>query len=254
MIDFIVAIPARYASSRLPGKPLSLIGNKPMIVHVAECALAAGAKQVVIATDDERVADAINFDNVEVCLTSASHQSGTDRLAECASILNWSEQQIVVNLQGDEPFAPAAGIRQVAELLDKSNCEMATLACPIISHSQFVDPHTVKVVRNSNGNALYFSRAPIPWPKVNASQSLVLALRHIGIYAYRANFLKHFSQIPASSLEQCESLEQLRAIENGYAIAVEIANTEFPAGVDTPEDLETANSYWNSKHMNSKSD
>lgn len=252
MIDFIVAIPARYASSRLPGKPLSLIGNKPMIVHVAECALAAGAKQVVIATDDERVADAIKFDNVKVCLTSPSHQSGTDRLAECASILKWPDQQIIVNLQGDEPFAPAAGIKQVAELLHKSNCEMATLACPIISHSQFVDPNTVKVVRSLNGKALYFSRAPIPWPRENASQCLRLALRHIGIYAYRAAFLKHFSQIPLGFLEQCESLEQLRALENGYSIAVELASTEFPAGVDTPEDLELANSYWNVSHMNSK--
>ena len=252
MIDFIVAIPARYASSRLPGKPLSLIGDKPMILHVAECALAAGAKQVVIATDDERVADIINFNNVEVCLTSPGHQSGTDRLAECASILKWSDQQIIVNLQGDEPFAPPAGISQVAELLAQSRCEMATLACPIISHSQFVDPHTVKVVCNSNGNALYFSRAPIPWPRDNASQGLALALRHIGIYAYRSNFLKHFSQITPSLLERCESLEQLRALENGFSIAVAIANTEFPTGVDTPEDLERANSYWNDRHMNSK--
>lgn len=252
MIDFIVAIPARYASTRLPGKPLSLIGNKPMIVHVAECALAAGAKHVVIATDDQRVADAIKFDNVEVCLTSASHQSGTDRLAECASILKWPDQQIIVNLQGDEPFAPASGIRQVAELLSQSNCHMATLACPIHSHAQFVDPNTVKVVRNSNGHALYFSRAPIPWPRENASQGLELALRHIGIYAYRANFLKQFSQINASLLERCESLEQLRALENGYSIAVELSNTVFPAGVDTAEDLELANSYWNDRHMNSK--
>ena len=252
MIDFIVAIPARYASTRLPGKPLCLIGNKPMIVHVTESAIAAGAKQVVIATDDERVADVINFDNVEVCLTSPSHQSGTDRLAECASKLNWSDQQIIVNLQGDEPFAPAKGIRQVAELLDQSSCEMATLACPIVSHSQFVDPHTVKIVRNLKGNALYFSRAPIPWPRDNASQCLSLALRHIGIYAYRASFLKHFSQISTSLLEQCESLEQLRVLENGYSIAVELANTEFPTGVDTPEDLELANNYWINSRMNSK--
>jgi 3-deoxy-manno-octulosonate cytidylyltransferase (CMP-KDO synthetase) len=253
MIDFIVAIPARYASTRLPGKPLSMIGNKPMIAHVVDCALAAGAKQVVIATDDERVADAINNPEVVVCMTAKSHQSGTDRLAECASVLNWSDQQIIVNLQGDEPFAPAGGILQVAQLLAQSESEMATLACPIVSHAQFVDPHTVKVVRNSKGNALYFSRAPIPWPRENASENLALTLRHIGIYAYRAGFLKNFSQIESSTLEKCECLEQLRALENGFSIAVEIANAEFPAGVDTVEDLEHANSYW-LNHMKSKSD
>jgi 3-deoxy-manno-octulosonate cytidylyltransferase (CMP-KDO synthetase) len=252
MIDFIVAIPARYASTRLPGKPLSMIGNKPMIAHVADRALAAGAKQVVIATDDERIADVIDNAAVVVCMTAQGYQSGTDRLAECATLLNWPDQQIIVNLQGDEPFAPAAGILQVAQLLAQSNNDMATLACPIASHSQFVDPHTVKVVRNSKGNALYFSRAPIPWPRENASMQLALSLRHIGIYAYRASFLKHFSQTPSSSLEKCECLEQLRALENGYSIAVELANAEFPAGVDTPEDLELANRYWQS-HMKSKS-
>lgn len=252
MTDFIVAIPARYASTRLPGKPLSLIGNKPMIAHVADRALAAGAKQVVIATDDERIADVINNSEVVVCLTEKSHQSGTDRLAECASILNWPDQQIIVNLQGDEPFAPAVSILQVAQLLEQSKSDMATLACPIVTHAQFVDPNTVKVVRNSTGNALYFSRAPIPWPRENASEHLALTLRHIGIYAYRAGFLKNFSQIHASALEKCECLEQLRALENGYSIAVDLANAEFPTGVDTPEDLQLANRYWQN-HMKSKS-
>jgi 3-deoxy-manno-octulosonate cytidylyltransferase (CMP-KDO synthetase) len=230
-----------------------MIGNKPMIAHVAERALAAGAKQVVIATDDERIAGVIDNVDVLVCMTAHGHQSGTDRLAECASQLNWPDQQIIVNLQGDEPFAPATGILQVAQLLAQSSNDMATLACPIASHSQFVDPNTVKVVRSSKGNALYFSRAPIPWPRENASEQLALTMRHIGIYAYRAGFLRQFSQIPASSLEKCECLEQLRALENGYSIAVELANAEFPAGVDTPEDLKLANSYWQN-HMKSKFD
>ena len=163
MIDFIVAIPARYASTRLPGKPLCLIADQPMIVHVVNRALAAGAKQVVIATDDQRIVDAINIQGVTVCLTSKDHQSGTDRLAECASLLHWAEDQIIVNLQGDEPFAPAAGIRQVASVLAQSSSEMATLACALHSNEQFNNPNVVKVARSSDGRALYFSRAPIPY-------------------------------------------------------------------------------------------
>ena len=244
MTDFIVAIPARFASTRLPGKPLSLIGGKPMIQHVAERALAAGAKQVVIATDDERIARAIDIKAVQVVMTSVHHQSGTDRLAECADRLAWTDAQIVVNLQGDEPFAPAAGIRQVAELLSASASPMATLSRPITEEQEFTDPNAVKVVRSMDGNALYFSRAPIPWPRDPVHPFGALAQRHIGIYAYRAAFLKQFSRLPASSLERCEALEQLRALENGFSIAVAESLAAFPAGVDTPEDLERANLHW----------
>lgn len=244
MTDFIVAIPARFASTRLPGKPLSLIGGKAMIQHVAERALAAGARQVVIATDDERIVQAIDLGSVQVVMTSAEHQSGTDRLAECADRLAWPDRQIVVNLQGDEPFAPVAGIRQVAELLASSLNPMATLSRPILSEEQFHDPNAVKVVRDVHGNALYFSRAPIPWPRAGGQGSSALAQRHIGIYAYRSAFLKQFSRLPASSLELCESLEQLRALENGFPIAIAESSAEFPAGVDTPDDLDRANALW----------
>ncbi|MBP6533902.1 MAG: 3-deoxy-manno-octulosonate cytidylyltransferase [Arenimonas sp.] len=244
MTDFIVAIPARFASTRLPGKPLSLIGGKAMIQHVAERALAAGAKQVVIATDDERIVRALDIQGVQVVMTSIHHQSGTDRLAECAERLAWTDGQIVVNLQGDEPFAPAVGIRQVAELLSASASPMATLSRPIADEHEFNDPNAVKVVRSMDGSALYFSRAPIPWPRDDARAFSTLAQRHIGIYAYRTAFLKRFSRLQASSLERCEALEQLRALENGFSIAVAESLAEFPAGVDTSEDLERANLHW----------
>ena len=244
MIDFIVAIPARFASSRLPGKPLLLIGDKPMIQHVAERALMAGAKQVVIATDDQRIADAICMDGVQVLMTAISHQSGTDRLAECAKQLAWHNDQIIVNLQGDEPFAPAAGIKQIAELLQQYQSPMATLCTPITNLEQFENPNSVKVVRSSNGLALYFSRAPIPWPRDANSALPHIAQRHIGIYAYRAGFLKTITDMPVSLLERCESLEQLRVLENGYSIAIAETCVHFPAGVDTAEDLELANASW----------
>lgn len=241
---FTVAIPSRYASTRLPGKPLQLIGGKPMIVHVAEAALRAGAMDVVIATDDVRIADAVRMDAVTVCMTSAEHRSGSDRLAECADTLAWPDSRIVVNLQGDEPFAPPEGIRQVAKLLKTSAAEMATLAVPIYLPSEFNDPNAVKVVRNSSNQALYFSRAPIPWPRDMPGKVPSGALRHIGIYAYTAGFLKKFSKLPATALEICESLEQLRALEYGYRIAVEPALADFPPGVDTLSDLDAANRHW----------
>lgn len=245
MTDFIVAIPARYASSRLPGKPLRLIAGEPMVVHVARRALDAGAKQVVLATDDMRIAEAIAKYPVTVCMTRIDHASGTDRLAECAVQLKWSDQQIVVNLQGDEPFAPAAGIRFVAEVLENSGTQMATLATDITDTETYFDPNAVKVVRAINGNALYFSRAPMPWQRDRFAHDRVSAphtgaLRHIGIYAYRACFLKTFSQLPMGTLEQLEALEQLRVLEAGYQIAVGISPEAFPPGVDTEADLERA--------------
>ena len=245
MTNFIVAIPARYASLRLPGKPLRLIAGEPMVVHVARRAMAAGASQVVLATDDERIADAVKNYPVTVCMTRTDHPSGTDRLAECAEQLQWSDQQIIVNLQGDEPFAPAAGIRAVAEVLEKSNAPMATLATEIIDTETYFDSNAVKVVRMDNGNALYFSRAPMPWQRDRFANDRVStpqagALRHIGIYAYRAGFLKTFTQLPIGQLEQLEALEQLRALEAGYQIAVGITPEAFPPGVDTEADLARA--------------
>lgn len=245
MTDFIVAIPARYAASRLPGKPLRLIAGEPMVVHVARRAIAAGASAVIVATDDERIAEAVAAYPVTVCMTRMDHPSGTDRLAECAAQLKWSDQQIVVNLQGDEPFAPAAGIRAVAEVLENSNAPMATLAAPILDTETYFDTNAVKVVRAINGNALYFSRAPMPWQRDRFATDRVStpqagALRHIGIYAYRAGFLKTFTQLPMGQLEQLEALEQLRVLEAGYSIAVGITPEVFPPGVDTEADLQRA--------------
>lgn len=244
MPDFIVAIPARFAATRLPGKPLRTIGGKPMIRHVADRALAAGARAVVVATDDARIADALMGEPITLCMTDPAHRSGTDRLAECARQLNWPDQCIVVNLQGDEPFAPAEGIRQVAGLLLDSGCDMATLACPVRDAAEFRNPNTVKVVTDNRGRALYFSRAPVPWTRDASPDALPEAMRHIGIYAYRAGFLSRFSQLPPGVLEQRESLEQLRALEHGHPIAVAESVAAFPPGVDTEDDLAEAERHW----------
>lgn len=245
--SFVVAVPARYASTRLPGKPLCVIGDRPMIRHVAERALAAGAREVWVATDDARVADAIQgLAGVRVAMTSAVHVSGTDRLAECARIAGWDADTCVVNLQGDEPFAPAAGIRAVAELLLQSGADMATLATPVDDAHDLFDPNVVKLVRSAGGDALYFSRAPIPWHRdsfANQRDQLPQGgqwLRHIGIYAYRAGFLQHFATMPPGQLERIESLEQLRAMEAGHRIAVALTPERFPPGIDTPDDLARA--------------
>jgi 3-deoxy-manno-octulosonate cytidylyltransferase (CMP-KDO synthetase) len=247
-LDFIVAIPARHAASRLPGKPLRAIAGEPMILHVARRALAAGALEVVVATDDERIAQAVRDLGVTVCMTGAEHVSGTDRLAECAQLLQWPEHRIIVNLQGDEPFAPAAGIRAVARTLADSNAEMATLATPINDSNLLFDPNAVKVVRDANGLALYFSRAPIPWQRDRLARDRISppapgVLRHIGIYAYRAGFLRRFAGLPIGELERLESLEQLRVLEAGYRIAVGITPVAFPPGVDTEDDLLRANQH-----------
>jgi 3-deoxy-manno-octulosonate cytidylyltransferase (CMP-KDO synthetase) len=244
--DFVVAIPARHAATRLPGKPLRLLAGEPLIVHVARRALAAGAREVWIAADDARIADALRGSGVRVAMTSPGHVSGSDRLAECAGIAGWSDDTIVVNLQGDEPFAPAAGIRAVAELLGASTAQMSTLAAPITDAKTLFDPNVVKLVRAVNGDALYFSRAPLPWPRdAFANDRSVLPpgdswLRHIGIYGYRAGFLKLFASLPPTQLERIESLEQLRVLEAGFRITVGITPAPFPAGIDTPEDLARA--------------
>lgn len=244
---FVVAIPARYAASRLPGKPLRLLGDRPLVQHVAERALLAGAAQVWVATDDARVAEAVaGIAGVEVAMTAADHLSGTDRLAECARIAGWDDATRVVNLQGDEPFAPAAGIRAVAELLVTSGAEMATLATPIDDPHELFDPNVVKLVRNARGDALYFSRATIPWHRdafaVSRERKPAQGqwLRHIGIYGYSAGFLRRFAAMPAGGLEQIESLEQLRVLEAGFRIAVALTPEQFPPGIDTVDDLQRA--------------
>jgi 3-deoxy-manno-octulosonate cytidylyltransferase (CMP-KDO synthetase) len=241
--EFVVAIPARHGSQRLPGKPLLLIAGVPMIVHVARRALQAGAREVVVATDDQRIVDALHGSGVEVALTRADHASGTDRLAELAALRGWNPSTIVVNLQGDEPLAPASGIRAVAIALGASACPMATLATPLQSVEEIFDPNCVKLVRDAASRALYFSRAPIPWARdAFASNREQLPaetpfLRHIGIYAYRAGFLGVLAGLPRTPLEIAESLEQLRALEHGHAIVVALAPEPFPGGVDTAADL-----------------
>lgn len=241
--SFIVAIPARMASTRLPGKPLLPIAGVPMVVHVARRALAAGATDVVVATDDARIADALAGSGVRVAMTRADHASGSDRLAECAVASGWADDAIIVNLQGDEPLAPASGIRAVAAALADGGAPMATLATPIRSAEELFDPNCVKVVVDAAGRALYFSRAPVPWSRDGFAHGRatlppeVQFLRHIGIYAYRAGFLRRFAALPRTRLETIESLEQLRALEHGFAIAVREAPEPFPPGVDTAEDL-----------------
>ena len=246
MSDFVVAIPARYAASRLPGKPLRQLGGEPLVLHVARRALQAGAREVWVATDDERVGQALATTDVRIAMTSPGHVSGTDRLAECAAIAGWDDETVVVNLQGDEPFAPAAGIRTVAEILIASSAPMSTLATAIDDCETLFDPNAVKLVRTAQGDALYFSRAPIPWARdAFAHDRTALPaggvwLRHIGIYGYRAGFLRRFTEMAPSPLERLESLEQLRALEAGYRIAVAVSPDPFPPGIDTEEDLTRA--------------
>lgn len=252
MTDFVVAIPARYAASRLPGKPLRTIGGEPLVLHVARRALAAGAREVWVAADDERIAQALEGSGVRIAMTSPDHASGTDRLAECARIAGWADDTIVVNLQGDEPFAPAAGIRAAAEALASSGADMATLAAPIDDVDTLFDPNAVKLVRADDGTALYFSRAPIPWPRDaflrdrGAMPEGGHWLRHIGLYAYRTRFLQRFAALPPGRLERIESLEQLRVLEAGFRIAVALTPEPFPPGVDTPADLARAEAHWSS--------
>ena len=242
---FSVVIPARFGSSRLPGKPLLDIAGKPMIQHVWERACQSDAQQVYIATDDDRIMSAAEDFGANALMTSPDHVSGTDRLHEVVEQLGLDSQAVVVNVQGDEPLIPAAVINQVAaNLISAEGAMIATLAGPISNGAEFENPNAVKVVTDHNSMALYFSRAPIPWPRESAAQGSVtpeqrLAMRHIGIYAYRAAFLRQFVQWPPAALEEAEQLEQLRALYHGVAIHVDEACADVPAGVDTPEDLES---------------
>lgn len=246
--DFIVVIPARYASTRLPGKPLQDIGGKPMIQRVYDQAKKSRATQVLIATDDQRIADVVKGFGGEFCMTRVDHNSGTDRLQEVAQQQGWNDDAIVVNVQGDEPLIPPAVINQVAEnLAVHRNASIATLCEHITELSVFMDPNVVKVVFDNNGYALYFSRAPIPWPRDAFKNSREVlpkqhpAFRHIGIYGYRAGFLHQFVTWPPTFLEQMECLEQLRAMAHGVRLHVAEALEPVPGGVDTEDDLQLVN-------------
>lgn len=247
-MSFTVVIPARFASTRLPGKPLAVIAGRPMIRHVWDRARASAASRVAIATDDGRIRDAAEAFGAEVVMTAAAHPSGTDRLQEAVTRLGLPEDAIVVNVQGDEPLIPPAVIDQVAaNLAEHAGCGIATLCEPLESVEAFLDPNVVKLVRGVDGRALYFSRAPVPWPRDAFARSRAalpegcVPLRHIGIYAYRVAFLHRFVNWPVGSLERLESLEQLRALEHGVGIHVAEACAPIPGGVDTPADLERLN-------------
>lgn len=241
--QFIAVVPARFGSSRLPGKPLLDIAGEPMVAHVWRRACESQAQRVIVATDDERIRDAMQAYGAEVVMTRADHPSGTDRLAEVAEQLSLAGDTLVVNVQGDEPLIPPVLIDQVAQrLADDPEAAMATLAEPIGDVDTLFNPNVVKVVRSLQGRALYFSRAPIPWDREQFKTPPDLLttdawLRHIGIYAYRASFLATYRDLTASSLEQLEQLEQLRVLQHGHAIQVALAAAANPAGVDTPEDL-----------------
>ncbi|MFM8332645.1 MAG: 3-deoxy-manno-octulosonate cytidylyltransferase [Candidatus Methylumidiphilus sp.] len=244
MVDFKVAIPARLGASRLPGKPLLDIAGKPMIVHVCERGLEAGASEVVVATDDERIVQAVAGLPVRAVLTRADHQSGTTRITEAAEILGWPDDMLVVNLQGDEPLIPPDLKRRLARLLARQDvAEVATLAAPIADRAELFNPNAVKVVLDRDSHALYFSRAPIPWHRdsfADADASMPTGfpwLRHIGVYAYTVGFLRRYVAWPASPLEAVESLEQLRVLWMGEKILVMPVDSAPEAGVDTHEDL-----------------
>lgn len=237
-MSFKVVIPARYASTRLPGKPLLDIAGKPMVIRVAEQAVKSGANEVIIATDFEEIVETARHYKIRALMTRADHQSGTDRISEVAQLLAWSDDEIVVNVQGDEPLIDPELIRQLAHQLSQSkDAVMATACHPIHQEADLLNPNVVKVVMNEQGYAMYFSRAAIPYPRDTASKQNLQALRHIGIYAYRVSFLKQFSTLATTELEKIESLEQLRVLYHGYKIAM-IKTEKAPAtGVDTYEDL-----------------
>lgn len=242
MTAFVVVIPARFASTRLPGKALLEIHGKPMLQHVYERGSESKASEIVIATDDDRIADAAEAFSATVCMTGDCHQSGTERIAEVADLLDWPDDQVVVNLQGDEPGMPAELIDQCAALLDDATADIATLASPFLSREDFENPNCVKVIRDQHEHAIYFSRASIPFARDEGSdeRAASAALHHHGIYAYRCGVLRQFVAAAPSDLEVCEQLEQLRALSLGMTIAVGIPAVRPDTGIDTPEDLERA--------------
>jgi 3-deoxy-manno-octulosonate cytidylyltransferase (CMP-KDO synthetase) len=240
---FHVIIPARFASTRLPGKPLALIGERPLVQWVWQRAVESGAASVLIATDDERIQLAVSKFGADCLMTSAHHASGTDRIADVVRARGFAADDIIVNLQGDEPTMPAEVVAETAQALrDVAARDIATAVAPIASLREFLDPNCVKALRANNGRALYFSRAPVPWPRDSVVDQQPTAFagawRHIGIYAYRVRSLLQFAAWPPTPLETTEKLEQLRALEHGMHIHLVTLAHSPPAGVDTPEDLE----------------
>lgn len=237
--EFLVVIPARLGSTRLPRKPLADIGGKPMVIRVAERAQQSLAQSVVVATDSPEIQAACDEYRIECLLTSADHPTGTDRIAEVAQLLRLPADTLVVNVQGDEPLIPPELINQVAQTLaNNSACAISTVAVPIVDAAEITNPNVVKVVLNRANEALYFSRATVPFVRDPDSKQAITHLRHLGIYAYRADFLEAYTRLEPAPPEQAEALEQLRALWNGYRIAVHTASEAPPAGVDTAEDLE----------------
>ena len=238
-ISFRVVIPVRYASSRLPGKPLLTFQHKPIIEHVYENACRSNAESVLIATDDERIAEAASKFGAQICMTRSDHMSGTDRITEAVTKQGWDGEQIIVNVQGDEPQMPAENISQVAKLIaDNPHSSMTTLCHKLNTIQEFEDPNVVKVVKTESGKAMYFSRSSIPYIR-NVDVKVLqenLVYRHVGIYAYRIKFLQKFIEMPLSRLEKIERLEQLRALENGDEIIVEECLKNPGIGVDTIDD------------------
>lgn len=246
MRDYVIVIPARYESVRLPGKVLADINGRSMIEHVWRAAQQAGAAEVVVATDDERIARAVAGFGGQAVMTARDHASGSDRIAECATLRGWATDQLIVNLQGDEPEMPPACLDQVAALLaDDATADAATLCRRIESVDELRDPNAVKVVWSTDGRALYFSRAVVPYPRGHAGLAEALEAgiawyRHLGLYCYRLAALLRFAQVDPTPLERSESLEQLRFLETGGRIRIAEACEPIPAGIDTPEDLEQA--------------
>lgn len=254
MPAFQVVIPARFASTRLPGKPLLDICGKPMVVRVAEQAAQSGARQIIIATDHAPIVAIAQEHGFQACMTRADHASGTDRIAEVAAQQGWADDTIVVNVQGDEPLIPPQLISAVAQHLhDHPECAIATACHPIHDEASMRNPNIVKAVLDKHGNALYFSRAPIPWPRDAYAKDQPLpadvnVLRHIGIYAYRAGFLRAYGRLAPAPIEQVESLEQLRALYHGYKIGVTKTDQAPPSGVDTEQDLGNARRLYTELH------
>jgi 3-deoxy-manno-octulosonate cytidylyltransferase (CMP-KDO synthetase) len=241
-IHFQIVIPARLGSTRLPRKVLRHLAGKPLVQWTWEAAMRAGAQQVVLATDEREVFEVCRSFGAEVRMTSAAHQSGTDRVNEIAAAMNWPGDAIVVNLQGDEPLMPAALVRNVADLLAQNqHADIATLAHPLHLREDWLNPNFVKVVMDAQNYALYFSRAPIPWKREGSSREsplpVGLAFRHIGLYAYRVRALRRMAQLPPAALEQAEALEQLRALAHGLKIKLGITYEPPPRGVDTEDDF-----------------
>jgi 3-deoxy-manno-octulosonate cytidylyltransferase (CMP-KDO synthetase) len=246
-MTFKVVIPARYESSRFPGKLLAKLGDKPVVCYAVEAARLSGAEKIIVATDDQRIADAVIKTGCEVLMTDKTHENGTERLVEVCSRADWQEETVVVNLQADEPFVSPNLIATIAQSLEENRSASVATACfPIHSQNEIFDPNLVKVVLDHERNALYFSRAPIPWirdtyPKgTDSNKEVALGHGHIGIYGYRVSFLNKYAELPISPLEQNEKLEQLRVLQSGERILVIQTDAPPAPGIDTPEDLERA--------------